>query len=62
MFAFTPFHLQIAGVVILVAVGLAALWWVARVAMGWHSGRATYLIGERPEDEADDDEDGGDAR
>jgi uncharacterized membrane protein len=56
--ALTAFHLQIAGIVILVAVAIAAVWWIVRAAMGWHSGRALYWLNEtRDDDVADEDDD-----
>ena len=66
--ALTAFHLQIAGIAIAVAVGIAAIWWIVRAAMGWHSGRALYWLNDaRADDAADEDDDhaegdGGDIR
>jgi hypothetical protein len=65
MFAITPFQIQVLGIVILVAIGLAAGWWVVRAAMGWQSGRAIYWLNQPPSDDDsddDDDADGGDVR
>jgi len=50
-------QLTIAGVVVVVLVGAASLWWIVRAAMGWHSGRALYWLGQPREDDADDDAD-----
>jgi uncharacterized membrane protein YqiK len=54
----TATQLTIAGVVVLVLVGGAVLWWVVRALMGWHSGRALYWLGQpRDDDAAEDDDD-----
>ena len=58
--ALTAFHLQIAGIAIAVAVGIAACWWVVRAAMGWHSGRATYWLNSPRDDDTDDEDDDSD--
>lgn len=56
--AFTTTQVTIAGVVILIVIAAATVWWTVRAIMGWHSGRALYWLGEqRADDEADDDDD-----
>lgn len=60
MIALTPTHITIIGVVIFVLVGGAALWWVVRAAMGWHSGRALYWLNQPGPDDIDDEDDDGD--
>ena len=60
MISITPTQLTIAGVVLLVLVGGAVLWWTVRAVMGWHSGSALYWLGETREDDADDDDDDAD--
>lgn len=61
MIALTPTQLTIAGVVVLVLVGGATVWWTVRAAMGWHSGRALYWLNTpRPDDTDDEDDESGD--
>jgi hypothetical protein len=57
--ALAPFHLQFAGVVILIAIALAMGWWVVRTAMGWHRGSTFAWFHPRADEETDelDDED-----
>lgn len=58
----TPFHVQVAGVIILISVALAMGWWVVRTAMGWHRGSTFAWFHPRQNEEADeldeDDENG----
>jgi hypothetical protein len=58
--ALTAFHLQVAGIGILVAVAIAAGWWLVRSAMGWHSGRALYWLNQPADDDSDDGDDDSD--
>lgn len=64
MIAISPTQITIAGVVILVVIGAACLWWTVRAVMGWHSGRTTYWLSQPSDDDSDDDDDtdGGDIR
>jgi hypothetical protein len=61
----TPTQLAITGVVILVLVGAAVLWWTVRAVMGWHRGRALYWLSQPEADddaaEEDDDDNDGDS-
>ena len=54
--AFTPFHLQIAGVAILVIVGVATLWWLVHIVIGRLRGRPIYMLPEADPDTQDDDD------
>jgi hypothetical protein len=54
---FTPEHMQIAGIVVLVAIGLAMLWWIVHIVLGLHRGRPIYILPETSEDDDDDDND-----
>lgn len=57
----TPFHLQVIGVVILVALGLATVWWIGRIVIGRLRGRALYLLPavDPDADDINDDADDG---
>lgn len=62
MIALTPFHMQIAGIAVLVLAGLGFLWWVVHTVMGLHRGRPIYMLPDIHPDEHDaepDDEDDG---
>ncbi len=61
MIALTPLHMQIAGVVVLVLIGAAFLWWVVHIVVGLHRGRPIYMLPDTHPDEHDDDADDGDA-
>lgn len=55
-----PIHLQIAGVVVLVLVGIWFVRWITRAVGQPKRGRALYMLGEvdsRPDDRDDDDDD-----
>jgi uncharacterized membrane protein len=54
----TPFHLQVIGVGILVALGIATVWWIARIVLGRLRGRPIYMLPEADPDAQDDDDDG----
>lgn len=54
---FTPEHMQIAGIVVLVAIGLGMLWWIVHIVLGLHRGRPIYILPETSEDDDDDDDD-----
>ena len=57
----TPFHLQLAGIAVVVLLGLGFLWWVVRAVMQWHNGRPLYVLPEQRDEHAhDDDDDDGD--
>jgi len=51
-----PVHLQIAGIVFLVLVGIGFVLWIVRAVMGWQPGRHIYMLPDR--DDEDDDRDG----
>lgn len=56
-----PIHLQIAGVVVLVLVGIWFVRWIMRAVGQPKRGRALYMLGEvdnRTDDRDDDDDDG----
>jgi hypothetical protein len=52
----TPLHLQIAGVVILIALGVATLWWIAHIVIGRLRGRPIYMLPDTDPDAQDDDD------
>jgi uncharacterized membrane protein len=52
----TPFHLQIAGVAILVLLGVGTIWWIARIVIGRLRGRPMYMLPEADPDLQDEDD------
>jgi hypothetical protein len=53
----TPEHLQIAGIVIVVLIGLALLWWLVRVTVARPKrGQTAYWLQPRDEDNDRDDD------
>ena len=56
----TPEHLQIAGIVMLVLIGLAVIWWLVRVTIARPKrGQVAYWLQSRHEEEDDDDDGAG---
>ncbi len=56
---FTPFHMQIAGVGVLVAVAAGFVWWVAHIVIGRHRGRHIEFLPDIHPDQDDDYDDTG---
>jgi hypothetical protein len=57
----TPFHLQVAGIAVVVLLGLGFLWWIVRSVIQWHNGRPLYVLPEtQHDDHAHEDDDGDD--
>jgi hypothetical protein len=54
--ALTPYQLQIIGVAILIVLGVATLWWIARIVIGRLRGRPIYMLPDTDPDAQDDDE------
>jgi uncharacterized membrane protein len=54
--ALTPYQLQIIGVAILIVLGVATLWWIARIVIGRLRGRPIYMLPDTDPDAHDDDE------
>ena len=52
----TPFHLQVAGIAILVIVGVATVWWIAHIVIGRLRGRPIYMLPEANPDSQDNDD------
>ena len=56
----TAQHLQILGVVILVLIAVAFIWWVVRAAVGRPKrGQVAYWLQSRRDDDDDNDQDDG---
>jgi hypothetical protein len=50
----TPLHMQVAGVAIIVAMGLGFLFWTARAMLGLHRGYPVYVLPDPDHDSPDD--------
>ena len=56
----TPFHLQVAGIVILIAIAVGFLFWLGRTLLGMHRGYPVYMLPGPDDDNPEDGEAGDD--
>ena len=56
----TPFHLQVAGIVILIAIAVGFLFWLGRTLLGMHRGDPVYMLPDPDDDNPEDGEAGDD--
>ena len=57
MIELTPFHMQVAGIAVIVLAGLGLLWWIVHAVMGMHRGRPIYMLPDTHPDTHDADQD-----
>lgn len=60
MIALTPIHMQIAGILVVLAMAGALAWWTLRAVIGMQNGRPIYLLAD-PNDGGDGNDWDGDA-
>ena len=57
MIELTPLHLQIAGILALLAAGGAFVWWTVRALLGIHRGHPVYVLPDPDHDDPSSDRD-----